>query len=159
MFRFDFDKADLNQHNRELLSRISGILLISKGYGLSVFGYTDDVGTAEYNQQLSLRRAAAVKDYLVQAGIDPAIINVKGYGKTSPLSNTLNNDARAKNRARGNCPHRQFCSLLRTNESENSKCGCPGIHLCQSVCAKPSCQFSGDWFVEPAWSNVQCVRS
>jgi outer membrane protein OmpA-like peptidoglycan-associated protein len=98
IFRFDFDRADLNQHNRELLSRIAGILLISKGYGLSVFGYTDDVGTAEYNQQLSLRRATALKDYLVQAGIDPGIINVKGYGKTSPLVESTTNEGRAKNR-------------------------------------------------------------
>lgn len=98
VFRFDFDKADLNQHNRELLSRIAGILLASKGYGLSVFGYTDDVGSAEYNQQLSLRRAAAVKDYLVQAGIDPDIVNVKGYGKSSPLVEGASSDSRAKNR-------------------------------------------------------------
>ena len=55
-FRFDFDSAELNQRNRELLSRIAGILLVSKGYGLSVFGYTDDVGSPEYNQQLSMRR-------------------------------------------------------------------------------------------------------
>ena len=98
IFRFDFNKADLNPHNRELLSRIAGILLISKGYGLSVFGYTDDVGTAEYNQQLSLRRANAVKDYLIQAGIDPAIVNVKGYGKTSPLVEGTNGEDRSKNR-------------------------------------------------------------
>jgi outer membrane protein OmpA-like peptidoglycan-associated protein len=98
IFRFDFDKADLNQSNRELLSRIAGILLVSKGYGLSVYGYTDDVGTAEYNQQLSLRRAQAVKDYLVQAGIDPSIINVKGYGKTSPLVEGNRGADRAKNR-------------------------------------------------------------
>jgi outer membrane protein OmpA-like peptidoglycan-associated protein len=98
VFRFDFDKADLNQHNRELLSRIAGILLASKGYGLSVFGYTDDVGSADYNQQLSIRRATAVKDYLVQAGIDPGIVNVKGYGKSSPLFEGASNDARTRNR-------------------------------------------------------------
>ena len=98
IFRFDFDSAELNQRNRELLSRIAGILLVSKGYGLSVFGYTDDVGTPEYNQQLSLRRAKAVEDYLVQAGIDPAFINVKGYGKTSPLVDGTTADNRAKNR-------------------------------------------------------------
>lgn len=98
VFRFDFDRADLSPHNRELLSRIAGILLISRGYGLSVFGYTDDVGTADYNQQLSLRRANAVKEYLVQAGIDPGIINVKGYGKTSPLIEGSNGDGRSKNR-------------------------------------------------------------
>jgi outer membrane protein OmpA-like peptidoglycan-associated protein len=97
-FRFAFDSADLNQRNRELLSRIAGILLVSKGYGLSVFGYTDDVGTAEYNQQLSRRRAKAVQDYLVQAGIDPAVINSKGYGKTSPLVNGTSTEDRAKNR-------------------------------------------------------------
>ncbi len=98
VFRFDFDRTDLSARNRELLSRIAGILLVSKGYGLSIFGYTDDVGTPEYNQQLSLRRANAVKDYLIQAGLDPAIINVKGYGKTSPLIENLSDEGRAKNR-------------------------------------------------------------
>jgi outer membrane protein OmpA-like peptidoglycan-associated protein len=98
VFRFDFDSADLNSHNRELLSRIAGILLVSKGYGLSVFGYTDDVGSTEYNQELSLRRAKAVQDYLVHAGIDQTIINVKGYGKTSPLIAGTSVDSRAKNR-------------------------------------------------------------
>src|SRR6185437_13547005 len=83
-FRFDFDSAELSQKNKELLSRVAGILLVSKGYGLSVFGYTDDVGTEEYNQQLSERRAKAVQDYLIHAGIDESIVRVKGYGKTSP---------------------------------------------------------------------------
>jgi outer membrane protein OmpA-like peptidoglycan-associated protein len=98
VFRFEFDSAELNPHNRELLSRIAGILLVSKGFGLSVFGYTDDVGTAEYNQQLSVRRANAVKDYLVQAGIAPGIINVKGYGKTSPSVESTTDEGRSKNR-------------------------------------------------------------
>lgn len=98
IFRFDFDSSELSQRNRELLSRIAGVLLVSKAYGLSVFGYTDDVGTAEYNQQLSLRRAKAVQDYLTQSGIDPAIISVKGYGKTSPLVRGTSADNRAKNR-------------------------------------------------------------
>jgi outer membrane protein OmpA-like peptidoglycan-associated protein len=97
-FRFDFDSAELSQKNRELLSRIAGILLVSKGYGLSVFGYTDDVGTAEYNQQLSVRRAAAVEQYLIQTGIDKSIINLKGYGKTSPIVPGTSAAARSKNR-------------------------------------------------------------
>ena len=98
MFKFDFDSSDLKPHNRELLSRIAGILLVSKGFGLSVFGYTDDVGTQEYNQKLSERRAAAVRSYLVQAGIDPSIINTRGYGKTNPLVAGGTEEARAKNR-------------------------------------------------------------
>jgi outer membrane protein OmpA-like peptidoglycan-associated protein len=97
-FRFAFDSTELTQRNRELLSRIAGILLVSKGYGLSVFGYTDDVGTQEYNQQLSRRRAKAVEDYLVHAGIDSGVINSKGYGKTSPLVNGTSAEDRAKNR-------------------------------------------------------------
>jgi outer membrane protein OmpA-like peptidoglycan-associated protein len=97
-FRFDFDSAELSQKNRELLSRIAGILLVSKGFGLSVFGYTDDVGTAEYNQQLSVRRAKAVQDYLIQAGIDRNIVNLKGFGKSSPLVAGTTNAARARNR-------------------------------------------------------------
>ncbi len=97
-FRFDFDSADLSEKNRELLSRIAGILLVSKGYGLSVFGYTDDVGSADYNRQLSVRRATSVEQYLIQAGIDPAIINLKGYGKTSPMVPGTSANARARNR-------------------------------------------------------------
>ena len=97
-FKFDFDSSELKPQNRELLSRIAGILLASKGYGLSVFGYTDDVGTADYNQKLSVRRAGAVRDYLVEAGIDSGIVNVKGYGKTSPMVQGSSETARAKNR-------------------------------------------------------------
>jgi outer membrane protein OmpA-like peptidoglycan-associated protein len=97
-FRFDFDSAELSQKNRELLSRIAGILLISKGYGLSVFGYTDDIGTEQYNQQLSERRAKAVEDYLVHAGIDESIIRVKGYGTMSPHVTGTTASARGQNR-------------------------------------------------------------
>jgi outer membrane protein OmpA-like peptidoglycan-associated protein len=98
VFKFDFDSADLKPRNRELLSRIAGILLVSKGYGLSVFGYTDDVGSKEYNQKLSERRAEAVRNYLVQAGIEQSIVNTKGYGKTNPLVAGETEQARAKNR-------------------------------------------------------------
>jgi len=98
IFRFNFDSAELNSKNRELLSRIAGILLVSKGYGLSVFGYTDDVGTAEYNQQLSVRPAKSVEQYLIKSGLDASIINIKGYGKTNPLVPSTTADARARNR-------------------------------------------------------------
>ena len=97
-FRFAFDNAELTQKNRELLSRIAGILLVSKGYGLAVYGYTDDVGTVEYNQTLSERRAKAVDQYLVQAGVPAGIVSMRGYGKTSPIVKSNTQEARAKNR-------------------------------------------------------------
>jgi len=95
---FDFDKANLRPENKELLSRIAGVLLTSSGYRVQIFGHTDDIGTAEYNQKLSLRRAEAVRDYLAEAGLDPSIITVKGFGKSNPLVEGVSAEARAKNR-------------------------------------------------------------
>jgi outer membrane protein OmpA-like peptidoglycan-associated protein len=97
-FYFEFDKAALSPANREVLSRIAGVLLVSNGYGLSIHGHTDDVGTGEYNRHLSERRAAAVGDYLKSAGIDPAVIETKGFGKSSPRVEGTSRDARQKNR-------------------------------------------------------------
>lgn len=95
---FDFDKADLRPANKELLSRIAGVLLTSSGYRVQIFGHTDDIGTQEYNQELSLRRAEAVRNYMVEAGLDPSIITVKGFGKSNPLVEGSSAEARAKNR-------------------------------------------------------------
>ena len=96
--KFEFDKAELRPEDRELLSRIAGILLTSQDYTVSVNGHTDDVGTEEYNQKLSERRAEAVRDYLVKAGLPPAILSVTGHGKTRPLVPGTSEQARAKNR-------------------------------------------------------------
>lgn len=96
--QFDFDKADLKPRHRELLSRIVGVLLTSTGYRVQVFGHTDDVGSQEYNLELSRRRAQAVRDYMVEAGIDPEIISIQGFGKSNPLVPGTSAEARAKNR-------------------------------------------------------------
>lgn len=97
-FLFEFDKADLKPENRELLSRIAGVLLASHGYRIQVYGHTDDVGDDQYNQQLSERRAKAVRDYLVGAGVPEDIIEAKGFGKSSPRVEARTKDARRKNR-------------------------------------------------------------
>jgi outer membrane protein OmpA-like peptidoglycan-associated protein len=96
--KFDFDKAELHQSDKELLSRIAGILMTSPDYTISVNGHTDDVGTDEYNQKLSERRAQAVRDYLVKAGLPPGIFTVTGHGKKRPLVPGTSEKARAKNR-------------------------------------------------------------
>jgi outer membrane protein OmpA-like peptidoglycan-associated protein len=96
--RFDFDKAELRAENRELLSRIVGVLMTSDHYRVQVYGHTDDVGTEAYNQQLSERRARTVRDYLVEAGIDEEIISTKGFGKSNPLVPGDSPEARATNR-------------------------------------------------------------
>jgi outer membrane protein OmpA-like peptidoglycan-associated protein len=96
--RFDFDKSDLRPENREVLSRIAGVLITLKGYSIYVYGYTDDIGTQEYNLKLSERRAQAVRDYLVKAGLDPSIISTKGFGKSDPRVRGDSDAARAINR-------------------------------------------------------------
>jgi len=96
--KFEFDKADLRSEDKELLARIAGILMTSHDYTISVNGHTDDVGSAEYNQKLSERRAQAVRNYLVQAGLSPDILSVEDHGKSLPLVKGTSDAARAKNR-------------------------------------------------------------
>ena len=97
-FRFDFDKAVIRPANKETLSRVAGLLLASEGYRLFVDGHTDDIGTGEYNQALSERRAKAIQDYLVKAGIPAGVITIHGFGKTQPLVEAKTKQARAENR-------------------------------------------------------------
>ena len=97
---FEFDKSGLRPGERELLARIAGVLIASadQGYAIQVFGHTDDVGTEEYNQGLSERRAAAVRDYLVESGVQPDIISMQGLGKSMPLVADTTEAARTRNR-------------------------------------------------------------
>ena len=95
---FDFDKAFLRPENRELLSRIAGILLTSRDYAIYVYGHTDDIGSDHYNLELSERRAQSVRDYIVEVGVDSGLIETKGFGKTKPLVAGTSAQARAQNR-------------------------------------------------------------
>jgi outer membrane protein OmpA-like peptidoglycan-associated protein len=95
---FDFDSAELRSANRELLSRIAGILLTAPHYSIYVYGHTDDVGSDDYNLRLSERRARSVRDYLAEAGLNPAIMTTRGYGKSSPRVAATTAEARAMNR-------------------------------------------------------------
>ncbi len=97
-FLFDFDKATLRAENREILSRIAGVLLASHGYRLYVYGHTDDTGPEAYNQQLSEKRAQAVREYLVEAGIPTEIIEAEGFGEFSPAVRRKTRQARQRNR-------------------------------------------------------------
>jgi outer membrane protein OmpA-like peptidoglycan-associated protein len=96
--RFAFDKSTLRPEDKEVLSRIAGILSTLKGYQISVYGYTDDIGTKEYNQKLSERRAQSVYDYLVSNGLNPKIMTTKGFGEADPLVPGDSEKARAINR-------------------------------------------------------------
>jgi outer membrane protein OmpA-like peptidoglycan-associated protein len=95
--RFDFDQSDVKPEYRDVLNRIAGVLMTLKGYGIYVYGYTDDIGTEDYNLQLSERRANAVRDVLVQAGVPPEV-ETKGFGEADPRVRGTSVEARAANR-------------------------------------------------------------
>lgn len=97
-FHFDFDKADLRPENREVLSRIAGVLLASEGYRVFVYGHTDDTGSDEYNQGLSERRAKSVGAYLSSAGLPQEVMRVEGFGKSNPRVANSTPQGRQKNR-------------------------------------------------------------
>jgi outer membrane protein OmpA-like peptidoglycan-associated protein len=96
--RFDFDKAEIKPQYRDILNRIAGILMTLKQYSIYVYGYTDDVGTQDYNLILSARRAQAVRSSLVNAGIKPDAITAKGFGKSDPRVKVDAPKARSANR-------------------------------------------------------------
>ncbi|HMD19914.1 MAG TPA: OmpA family protein [Alloacidobacterium sp.] len=95
---FDFNKYTLKPDAREKLAKVSGILLAYPGLSLQVEGYTDNIGSDDYNQKLSEERAGVVRDYLVTQGVAQNNISAAGYGKNSPVADNTTNDGRAQNR-------------------------------------------------------------
>src|SRR5437868_5347539 len=83
---------------RERLAKVSGIVLAYPTLHLSVEGHTDSVGSDEYNQQLSEKRAQAVRDYFVQQGIPSDAVAASGFGKTAPVASNDTADGRKQNR-------------------------------------------------------------
>ncbi len=83
---------------RERLAKVSGIVLAYPSLHVAVEGHTDSVGSDDYNQQLSERRAQAVRDYFVQQGINSASVEAHGYGKTEPIATNDTPEGRQQNR-------------------------------------------------------------
>jgi outer membrane protein OmpA-like peptidoglycan-associated protein len=95
---FDFNKYTLKPDAREKLAKVSGILLSYPNLKLQVEGYTDNIGSDEYNQKLSEERADSVRDYLETQGVGQTNISAAGYGKTDPVADNSTSSGRAENR-------------------------------------------------------------
>src|SRR5262249_36599556 len=95
---FDTGQYTLKPLAREKLAKVSGIVLAHPGLKLEVEGHTDNVGGDEFNQQLSEKRAAAVRDFLVQQGISINSVVARGYGKTMPVASNDTASGRQLNR-------------------------------------------------------------
>lgn len=95
---FDFDKAIVKPEGKaaldEFMSKLEGL----NTEVMIAVGHTDSVGSNAYNDKLSLRRAEAVKAYMVSKGLDPARLYTEGKGETQPVADNATAEGRAKNR-------------------------------------------------------------
>jgi outer membrane protein OmpA-like peptidoglycan-associated protein len=95
---FDTGKYSLKPNTQISLAKVAGILQAYPGLKLQVEGYTDSVGSDEYNQKLSENRADAVRDFLVTQGVQQDNISATGYGKAKPVADNSTYQGRSQNR-------------------------------------------------------------
>jgi outer membrane protein OmpA-like peptidoglycan-associated protein len=95
---FDTGRAELNSGATRKLDQLAQFLAEHPDRRLQIDGFTDSVGTDSYNQELSHRRADAVKSALLTRGIDSARIGTQGYGKAFPVANNTDSGGRQLNR-------------------------------------------------------------
>ena len=95
---FDFDKAVVKPEGKARLDDLVGKIRDVTLEVVIAVGHTDSIGTEKYNQGLSVRRADAVKAYLVSKGIEANRIYTEGKGESQPIADNRTREGRAKNR-------------------------------------------------------------
>jgi OOP family OmpA-OmpF porin len=95
---FDFDKATLRPEAMVVLDEAAALLEKHERVVIEVAGHTDSVGSEEYNQGLSERRANAVRDYLTSKGVKASRLTARGYGESMPIASNDTDEGRAENR-------------------------------------------------------------
>ncbi|HET7923422.1 MAG TPA: OmpA family protein [Rhodanobacteraceae bacterium] len=96
--QFATGTSELNGPAREALARFSGVVASYPGLRFNVEGHTDNTGNPTANSELSLRRAIAVRDYLIGQGVAASTIDVAGLGSSRPMADNTTAQGRAKNR-------------------------------------------------------------
>lgn len=96
--RFETGKDVLLPNSFPLLDRVVEVMRAHPDYSMKISGHTDNVGSPELNMNLSEKRAAKVRLYLEEKGVDPARLTSKGYGETKPLVSNDTKVGRSSNR-------------------------------------------------------------
>ena len=95
---FQTGSSKLRSVVREKLAKVAGILTSYPGLKLAVEGHTDNVGSDEYNQGLSEKRAQSAREYLVSQGVPASSIAARGFGKDAPIESNDTPEGRQRNR-------------------------------------------------------------
>jgi OOP family OmpA-OmpF porin len=95
---FENNSAQLTPGSRGILDDVAESLVAWPDVNVEVGGHTDSRGDAAYNEQLSQKRADAVKTYLTAKGVDESRLTTKGYGETKPVADNDTADGRSQNR-------------------------------------------------------------
>ncbi len=95
---FDFDKSNIKPEYFGFLDEAARVFEMNPGLKVEVQGNTDNIGTAKYNMGLSLRRANAVLNYLVNKGVDRSRLMARGFGFSRPVATNDTAEGRAFNR-------------------------------------------------------------
>jgi len=95
---FDTGRFDLRPAAREALAKLSGIVLSHPGLKLEIEGHTDSLGSIEFNQELSEKRAESVHSYLMEQGVPGEAATARGFGKAVPVASNNTSEGRQMNR-------------------------------------------------------------
>jgi len=96
---FDFDRASFKMQSYKELSKLARLMKENSMYRIEIAGHTDNIGSADYNKELSHRRAMAVVNYLISRGVDASRLTAQGYGESQPMaSNDDEKEGREYNR-------------------------------------------------------------
>ncbi len=95
---FDFDKYELKPESITSLKRLQKFLGENPNVNILITGHTDNVGSPDYNQNLSLQRARSVQEFLIESGLHPARVMVEGKGANQPMVPNTTPENQALNR-------------------------------------------------------------
>ena len=95
---FENNSAELKPDSKQVLEQTAQVIIASPGVRVEVQAHTDSVGSKKYNQKLSDKRAASVRQYLVSQGVSATQLESKGYGEADPVLTNETEDGRARNR-------------------------------------------------------------